>query len=198
MSDNEIDENQLSEDEIEVEETEHKALKPKQTSLELFDEYTQMLEGIETLDSSFSEKKKVYEKDEKEYLSNRKKLQKEIDLHMKKFSKIFKHDMTKVYKTRKTGNSGKGGFNKPYPVPSVLRLFLELEEGSLHTRPTITRLLNNKFKDLGFRSEGKVIIINDKKVAKTLGVDYKHEIKFNEYQGFIAKFYNDEKKELVA
>lgn len=203
MSDNEIneiDENQLSEDEIEVEETEHKALKPKQSSTELFDEFSQILAGLEELDSSFNQKDKLYEADKKEYLSSRKKLQKELNVHLAKFGKTFKHDMAKASKTRKTGNSGKGGFNKPYPVPKKLQKFLELDEGVLHTRPQMTHLLNEKFKAMGFRSEenGKVIKITDKKAAKELGCPFNHEIQFTEFQAFIAKFYNDEKQEVVA
>jgi hypothetical protein len=194
MSDNEI-EAHLSEDEIEVDDTEQKALKPKQSSVELFDDYSGILASLEEVESKFNEKEKQYEKDKKEFLSERKKIQKEIAVLLKKFEKTFKHDMTKATKKRKTGNSGKGGFNKLVLVPKKLREFLELADDTLMARPQVTHLLNEKFKLLKFRSaeNGKVIKISDKKSAKILGVDNNHEIQFNEFQGFIAKFYNDEK-----
>jgi len=194
MSDNEI-EAHLSEDEIEVEDTEQKALKPKQSSVELFDDYSGLLANLEEVESKFTEKEKQFEKDKKEFFSERKKIQKEISLLLKKFEKTFKHDMTKATKKRKTGNSGKGGFNKLVLVPKKLREFLELADDTLMARPQVTHILNEKFKLLKFRSpeNGKVIKISDKKSAKILGVDNNHEIQFNEFQGFIAKFYNDEK-----
>jgi hypothetical protein len=194
MSDNEI-EAHLSEDEIEVEDTEQKALKPKQSSVELFDDYSGLLANLEEVESKFTEKEKQFEKDKKEFFSERKKIQKEISLLLKKFEKTFKHDMTKATKKRKTGNSGKGGFNKLVLVPKKLRAFLELADDTLMARPQVTHILNEKFKLLEFRSpeNGKVIKISDKKSAKILGVEHNHEIKFNEFQGFIAKFYNDEK-----
>ena len=194
MSDNEI-EAHLSEDEIEVDDTEQKALKPKQSSVELFNEYSSILANLEEVESKFNEKEKQYEKDKKEFFSERKKIQKEISVLLKKFEKTFKHDMTKATKKRKTGNSGKGGFNKLVLVPKKIRDFLELADDTLMARPQVTHLLNEKFKLLKFRSpeNGKVIKISDKKSAKILGVDNNHEIQFNEFQGFIAKFYNDEK-----
>jgi len=64
----------------------------------------------------------------------------------------------------------------------------------------VTHLLNEKFKKMKFRSEenGKVIKISDKKAAKVLGCEMNHTIEFNQFQGFIAKFYNDEKPIVVA
>ena len=198
MSDNEI-EAHLSEDEIEIDNTEQKALKPKQSSIELFDDYSSILASLDEIESKFSDKEKQFEKEKKEFLSERKKIQKEIMLLMKKFEKTFKHDMIKATKKRKTGNSGKGGFNKLVLVPQKLRDFLELADDVLLARPKVTHLLNEKFKLLKFRSDdnGKVVKISDKKYAKVLGVEVNHEIQFNQLQGFIAKFYNDEKEKVV-
>ena len=200
MSDNEIDEVHLSEDEIEVDTTEQKALKPKQSCIEIFEELSQLQLALDTIDTNFSEKDKQYEKDKKEYQTNRKKAYKDIEQLRKKFEKALKHDMSRVHKTRKTGNSGKGGFNKVIPVPKKLCEFLELESGTEMSRPSVTHLLNEKFKNMKFRSEenGKVIKISDKKAAKVLGCEMNHTIEFNQFQGFIAKFYNDEKPVVVA
>jgi hypothetical protein len=200
MSDNEIDEAHLSEDEIEVENTEQKAIKPSQSGRELFDEYLSMRTNLEEVDSKFNDKIKQFDKDEKEYLTERKKLQKELDILLKKFDKIYTKESSKATKKRKTGNSGKGGFNKLVLVPKKLRAFLELADDTLMARPAVTHLLNDKFKLLKFRSpeNGKVIKISDKKSAKILGCEYNHEIQFNEFQGFIAKFYNDEKTATIS
>ena len=200
MSDNEIDEAHLSEDEIEVDTTEQKALKPKQSCIEINEELTQMQLALDTIDANFNEKDKQYEKDKKEYQANRKKAHKDIEQLRKKFDKALKHDMSRVHKTRKTGNSGKGGFNKVIPVPKKLCDFLELEHDAMMSRPKVTHLLNEKFKALKFRSveNGKVVKISDKKAAKTLGCEMNHTIEFNQLQAFIAKFYNDEKPVIVA
>ena len=194
MSDK-IELNHLSEDEIEVDDNEQKAVKAKQTCVELFEEFTNTITALETLDSAFFEKEKQFEKDKKEYYSQRKSIIKTQEQELKKFSKSFKHDIARVTKTRKTGNSGKGGFNKPIPVPKTLRIYLGIDEDTLMTRPQVTKLLNEKFKVEGFRSEenAKTLVISNKKAAKILGCELNHKIAFNEFQGFIAKFYNDEK-----
>ena len=199
MSKLELDTNHLSEDELDVEEVEVKNVKSKQSSVELFDEFTQMMTAFDTLDSSFSEKEKLFEKEKKEYTTNRKKAMKDIELLMKKFGKSFKVDISKTSKTRKTGNSGKAGFNKKCPVPQKLREYIGLEEDALLSRPEVTRLLNNKFKAEKFRSEdnGKVVKITSKKAAKLLGCEHNLEIEFNKFQGFISKFYNDEKQPVL-
>jgi len=191
MSDNE--QIQLSEGEEEI--TETKTMKPKNTSVEMFDEFEKLLANLESLSSQFTEKDKIYEKEKKEFNSAWKKQFKEVEVILKKFGKAFHSDMAKSSKTRKTGNSGKGGFNKPLPVPKKLIEYLGLEEGAMMTRPQVTHILNDKFKAEKFRSEenGKVIKITNKKAAKILGCEHNHVIEFSEFQGFIKKFYEDEK-----
>jgi len=193
---NNTESNHLSEEEIEVDNTEQKAVKSKQSSIELFEEYSKTITAIESLDSAFYEKEKLFEKEKKEYYAQKKILIKLHDHELNKFSKSFKHDIIRASKPRKTGNSGKGGFNKEIIVPKKLRTYLELADDKLMSRPQITKLLNEKFKAEGFRSEenAKVLIISNKKSAKILGCPVNHTIAFNEFQGFIAKFYNDEKQ----
>ena len=195
MSDNEQIQLSEGEEEITELETDTKIMKPKNSSLEIFDEFEKMINSMDTLTSLFSEKEKAFEKDKKEYMSAWKKEYKEIHATLKKFSKAYKIDMMKSSKTRKTGNSGKGGFNKVTLVPKKLIEYLGLEEGAMLTRPQVTHKLNDKFKAEKFRSEenGKVIKITNKKAAKILGCEHNHSIEFSEFQGFIKKFYEDEK-----
>jgi len=206
MSDNEEkeqvsdNEEQLLEDEIDIDVIEPKALKPKQSCVELFDELSQMRVSLDTIESEFTEKDKQYDKDKKEYLSNRKKIMKEIEIQQKKCDKTLKHVMNHVHKTHKTGNSGKGGFNKVIPVPKKLCTFLDLDMSTEMSRPQLTKLLNDKFKLLKFRSTekgcGKTIVINDKASAKILGCELNYVINFKEFQGFIAKFYKEVQVEI--
>lgn len=202
MSDNEQSDNeqiQLSEAEEEVNETEvnTKVVKSKNSSLEIFDELENKITAMDSLSAVFIEKEKAFERDRKEYNTTWKKEHKELLNVFKKFTKVYKHDMAKSSKTRKTGNSGKGGFNKVTPVPKKLVEYLGLEEGTMMTRPQVTHLLNDKFKAEKFRSEenGKVIKITNKKAAKVLGCEMNHTIQFSEFQGFIKKFYEDEKEQ---
>jgi hypothetical protein len=211
IEENHLSENHLSEDEIEIDDTEQKAVKSKQNSLELFEEFSKTLTALELLDSAFYEKEKQFEKDKKEYYSQRKIIIKSQEHELKKFSKSFKHDVLKATKPRKTGNSGKGGFNKEILVPKKLRVYLNIPEDKLMSRPQVTKLLNQKFIEDGFRSnkpvEGddttevgnaKTLTISNKKVAKILGCEFNQVIPFNKFQGFIAKFYNEEKQEIAV
>lgn len=198
MNTNEENKNNLSEDEIDIDVSEQKPVKPKQSCLELFAELSALIQQLDMSEASFSEKEKQYEKDKKEFQTNRKKVHKDFEQLRKKFEKTLTHDMSRIHKTRKTGNSGKGGFNKIIPVPKKLCTFLELESGAEMSRPTVTHLLNEKFKQMKFRSNenGKLIKISDKAAANILGCSIDHTIEFNQFQGFIAKFYNDEKQAL--
>ena len=190
---------QLSEDEMDVDIIDPKPIKPIQSSLDIFAELSSLMQQLDIIDANFNEKDKQYEKDKKEFQINRKRTHKDFEQLRKKFEKTLNRDMNRIHKTRKTGNSGKGGFNKIIPVPKKLCLFLELESGSEMSRPSVTHLLNEKFKQMKFRSEenGKLIKITDKDTATILGCELDHTIAFNQFQGFIAKFYNDEKLVLL-
>ena len=197
MSDNENEQNLLSEVE---EDNEENQVKVKQTSSDHYDELTSMFGVLNTIESSYNEKRKEFEKLDKEYNSQKKKQLKDIEQFMKKFGKTLNIELLKNTKVRKTGNSGKGGFNKLIPVPSKLREYLALADDIMMTRPQVTRMLNDKFKEEKFRSEenGKVIKITNKKSAKILGCEHNKMIQFNEFQTFIASFYNEETTSTVT
>ena len=168
-----------------------------------------MFTQLETLEHTFSEKKKEFEKIDKEYTTTRRKLYKEIDQFMTKVGKNLKTESIKHNKKRKTGNSGKGGFNKEMPVPLKLRKYLELPDDVLMSRPKVTKMLNIKFIEEGFRNttatkedgttkSAKELKITNKKSAKILGCEHNKVIEFENFQGFIAAFYNEEKQQKLA
>ena len=169
--------------------------KPKDDYLNMLEEHSILMKSLTELNENFLEEEKTFEKQKKEYFSERKRLSKEIDSHFKKMSKTIVTKVSKASKTKRKGNKN-GGFNKPQPVPKVLKKFLEIDEDEL-PRPKVASLLHSKFKELGFK-DGKVTKITDKKVAKQLGVKKDHEITFSSFQKFLAKFYNDEKESLNA
>jgi len=201
------DMNHLSEEELEVDEIEETVEKVKQTYLDQFNELKEMFTRLETLTN---EKVKLLDKDIKDFTSYFKKDSKDIEQYFKKVEKVLKVESAKTVKVRKTGNSGKGGFNEPKLVPRRLRDYLGIEEGTLMTRPSVTKLLNSKFIEEGFRANkdgkdkdgndanGKLIKITNKKSAKILGCKVDFEIKFNELQTFIKNIYLEEKATSVA
>ena len=191
FSDNEVTPqvNKLSDSEDSVDNSEVKE-NSKDDYLSMLEEHSILMKSLTDLNEKFVEDEKNFEKQRKEYLSERKRISKELDSHFKKMTKTIVTKISKASKTKRKGNKN-GGFNKPQPVPKVLKKFLEIDDDEL-PRPKVASLLHAKFKDLGFK-DGKVTKITEKKVAKQLGVKKDYEITFSSFQKFLAKFYNDEK-----
>jgi hypothetical protein len=208
LSDDEVEEVEV--EEVEVEEsqsesdneeadtdTEKKKIK-KLNSEELFNDIVTRFTTLESSDNDFNEKEKAFEKEHKEYQSSRKKSMRELSTIIKRFEKIFKHDMSKK-KPRKTEYAGKGGFNKQVEVPELLRTFIGIDKEELMSRPQVTKLLNQKFTELNLMKtkkdeesgkETKVIIL-DKATAKKLKRKDGDEIRNRDIQTFIAHFYKE-------
>ena len=132
-------------------------------------------------------------------------LDKEYKLKIKKRNSIFKQFISKfkilpkIYsddiiiakKTKPKRKSSNNGFIKPNPVPEVLRKFLNLNDDVLLPRPTISRLLNAKFNELGLK-KGQNTQLNEDvcNLLKLNYDDYKEiDIKLTNFQTFLAKFY---------
>lgn len=101
----------------------------------------------------------------------------------------------------KRKNNPNSGFNKEHPVPEILRDFLGIDESVCLPRPKVMSLLNNKFSVLGLKN-GQVTTLNEE-TAKALGLGKEgkgKEIKFTEFQSFLATFYpkKEEKKMLLV
>jgi len=171
------------------------------TPLELFDELIQRFNNIERAEAKFNEKQKEFDQVQKEFNTTYRKNMRELSNYIKRFDKHYRAQEGKK-KARKTGNAGKGGFNKPVAVPEKLRDFIGIGEDELKTRPEVTKLLNAKFAELGLVEERvednkktNIIKLNGS-ALKALGVAKKDsEILKKDIQTFIAKFYHEAKAE---
>jgi hypothetical protein len=182
--------------EEETTQTEDKKKQKKLTAHELFNEISDRFSMIVKADEAFVEKEKEFEREQKEFASSRKKITREIDGLLKRFEKAFTSEVGKKKKPRKTENAGKGGFNKPSDVPEVLRKYIGIGEDEQKTRPEVTKLLNEKFKEAGLMKTEKdendkeiKYIILDKATAKKLGHKDGEKIRNKDIQTFIAQFY---------
>lgn len=205
ISEEEEEEEEDEDEEITVEDedtaTVDDSKRKRLTPLELFDELIQRFNNIEKAEAKFIVKQKEFDQVEKEFKMTYRKNARELSNYIKRFEKHYRVQEGKK-KARKTGNAGKGGFNKPVEVPEKLRNFIGIEEGDLKSRPEITKLLNAKFTELGLVEErndnGKKtnIIKLNSATSKTLGLGKKeNEILKKDIQSFIAKFYHEAKAE---
>jgi hypothetical protein len=175
---------------------EDKKKQKKPTAHELFNEISDRFSMIVKAEEAFVEKEKEFEREQKEFTSSRKKIMREIDGFLKRFDKAFTTEVGKKKKPRKTENAGKGGFNKPADVPEILRKYIGIDEDEQKTRPEVTKLLNEKFKEAGLMKTEKdendkeiKYIILDKATARKLGHKDGEKIRNKDIQTFIAQFY---------
>ncbi len=194
----ETDNESASGSEEETTQTEDKKKQKKLTAHELYNEISQRFSIIVKADEAFVEKEKEFEREQKEFNSSRKKIMREIDGFMKRFEKAFTAEVGKKKKPRKTENAGKGGFNKQTDVPELLRNYIGLDEDDKKSRPEVTRLLNEKFKEAGLMTTKKdendkeiKIIKLDKATAKKLKRKEGDEFRSKDIQTFIAQFYRE-------
>lgn len=196
---NDMSNEKLNDSESESHEDMPEPPEPKKTltSVDILETYNTLKEDYEELVSSFRDKEKQLEKqlehEKKDFLSDEKKMLKELNSLLKKLTKKLPGEVGK--RKKKAGNKN-GGFNKEIPVPKKLCKYLELDEDTLMSRPKVTKLLNAKFKEAGFKmTDGsKKTVISDGKVAKKLGCKKNFEIEWNKFQSFLATFYNEEKQ----
>jgi len=141
----------------------------------------------------------------------RKEIEKEIFHIDKSLDKCHQDELNKKEKDKKKRGNGNGGFNKKLPVPEKLGNFLgkmkfadkddpniiieydfKNEECS---RPIVMKALNKKFTDMGLK-EGQNTKLNTE-VVKILGLGKEYEnkeVKFTEFQSFLASFYPKKSK----
>ncbi len=198
ITDDETDNVSDNESEEEVTNTEEKKKQKKLTTHELYNEISNRFSILIKADEAFVEKEKEFEKEQKEFNSSRKKIMREIDGFMKRFEKAFTSEVGKKKKPRKTENAGKGGFNKQADVPELLRNYIGIDEDDKKSRPEVTRLLNEKFKEAGLMTTKKdendkeiKIIKLDKATAKKLKRKDGDEFRSKDIQTFIAQFYRE-------
>jgi hypothetical protein len=184
--------------EEETTQTEDKKKQKKLTAHELYNEISQRFSIVVKADEAFAEKEKEFEREQKEFNSSHKKIMREIDGFMKRFEKAFTSEVGKKKKPRKTENAGKGGFNKQTDVPELLRKYIGIDDDDKKSRPEVTKLLNEKFKEAGLMKTKKddndkeiKVIILDKATAKKLKRSEGDEIRNKDIQTFIAQFYRE-------
>ena len=178
--------------------------KKKLTTPELVSELMSLIESYEHNNETFNAKFKQFETDKKEHDSNEKKIMRNINNIISRINKVIVHEYSKK-KPRNTTNAGKGGFNKPVPVPEILRKFIGINEDELMSRPQVTKLLNQKFQELDLLKKEKdendkiiKIITLDKATAKKLQRTNGDKIRTKDIQTFISQFYHEEKAKAAA
>jgi hypothetical protein len=203
ITDDEVEEVETDNDsgsgsEEETNQSEDKKKQKKLTAHELYNEISQRFSIVVKADEAFVEKEKEFEREQKEFNSSRKKIMREIDGLLKRFEKAFTSEVGKKKKPRKTENAGKGGFNKQTDVPELLRKYIGLDEDDKKSRPEVTKLLNEKFKEAGLMKTKKddndkeiKVIVLDKATAKKLKRSDGDEIRNKDIQTFIAQFYRE-------
>ncbi len=178
--------------------------KKKLTTPELISELISLFESYEHINETFNNKFKQFEADKKEHDSSEKKIMRNINSVISRINKVIVHEHAKK-KPRNTTNAGKGGFNKPVPVPEVLRKFIGINEDELMSRPQVTKLLNQKFQELDLMKKEKddndkiiKIITLDKATAKKLHRTNGDKIRTKDIQTFISQFYHEEKAKATS
>ena len=160
--------------------------KLKKTWQEIITEWDKVSSEIKENEAKHKELQEALYKNEK----NRNELERQRNRLYSVLSKSHDDEIKRVKKEKpKRKGNKKGGFNKESPVPSKLLKYLGLEEGIELSRPTITKLLNNKFKTESLK-QGQITIL-DKNASNLLDKDENHEIKFTEFQSFIKEFYDE-------
>lgn len=195
----EDDSNNTSESESESENKEKKTKEKKVK--ESFEELTKKLE---ILQSNMKDVEKEIT-DLQKQIESRVKYTRDLKRQMNSINKIFlkthNEEVIRALKSKpkRKGNIN-GGFNKELPIPVVLCKFLNLPEETCMARPKVFSGLNNKLTELGLRNGQNITI--DKSTAKALCLGeeyYNKQIKFNEFQSFLASFYpKKEIKEIEA
>jgi len=119
--------------------------------------------------------------------------QKKLMNDLKELMSLHKRELKLSSKSGNRSNCGKHtGFNKPEPVPQVLRDLLGIEEDEL-PRSKVTRLLYQYFTDNGmYNSKTKKEIIPNNKIKKIFKMNDNDIINFYNLQTWLKKVYINE------
>lgn len=165
-------------------EDENKQLTPFSSVMNTIDNSYRHIREINDQISDLYKQIKEKEKDKHEF-------EKLIATNYKKLAKVHQDELVKCAKSKPNKKKNvKGGFNNEIPIPEKLCLFLGLDINTLMARPKVMKLLNLKFDELGLKN-GHITTLN-KDVVYQLGLSNEYinkEIKFTEFQSFLATFY---------
>jgi hypothetical protein len=180
--DDEVDdvESQISEEQVVKD-------KKKETFTELINKLETTRVNMKNTQKTINELKQQVKLKEREYNE----FERQCNSVLKLLTKSHTDEVNKVRKERpKRKGNVNGGFNKEQPVPEILISFLGLAPGTCLSRPKVMSALNNKFSQLGLK-KGQLTTL-DKPTSKALKLskeDECREIKFTEFQSFLASFY---------
>ncbi len=164
-----------------------KEKKPKESFEELSKKLETLRADKKTVNKEMSELEKTLKTKEKQFND----FERQETAILKLLAKTHSDEVNKARKEKpKRKGNVNGGFNKEQPVPEVLVNFLGLAEGTCMARPKVMSALNNKFTELKLKN-GQLTTL-DKATAKALGLGKEgdgKEIKFTEFQSFLASFY---------
>ena len=161
--------------------------KKKETFTELIGRLETIRLSMKSTQKEVTDLKQQVKLKEKEYSDH----ERQCNSVLKLLTKSHTDEVNKVRKEKpKRKGNVNGGFNKEVPVPDVLISFLGLAPGVCMSRPKVMSALNNKFTQLGLKKGQSTTL--DKATSKALKLskdDECREIKFTEFQSFLASFY---------
>jgi hypothetical protein len=147
----------------------------------------ELLVTIKTLDDEID----LIDKEYKLKIKKKNQILKQFISRFKNIQKMYTDDVATALKTKPKRKSSNNGFIKPNPVPEILRKFLNLTDDVLLPRPTVSRLLNAKFNELGLK-KGQNTQLSEE-VCNILKLNYDDynevDIKLTSFQTFLATFY---------
>ena len=188
-------ENSGDESEEEVPEQSTKS-KTKVTSHDIISMLEEVQNELSDLALEFKEKTTKFKVVEKEYLSNRKELEKRQQTLLKKLGKSVS-SRTKSVKKRDPNTIG--GFNKKTQVPTCICTYLDLEgDNQILSRPEVVALLKARFEEEGYVDSDTKEIKIPNKLLKKFGLPKGYVFKGNRYQSFLKVIYDDFKKQTVS
>lgn len=190
-SDESNDDNSENESENESETDEKNKKSKEKKTKESFEQLSKRLELCNSGIKDAKKEKIEYTNKLKSVEKKCNELERQRDSILKILSKTHTDEVNKALKSKpkRKGNIN-GGFNKEQPVPEILCKFIGLPDGTSMPRPKVMSALNNKFCELKLKN-GQITKL-DKDTAKALGLGKDgegKEIKFTEFQSFLASFY---------
>ena len=196
-SDHEVSDHKNSGDESEEEVPEQSTKSnTKVTSHDIISMLEDVQNELSDLALEFKEKTTQFKVVEKEYLSNRRELEKRQQTLLKKLGKSVS-SRTKSAKKRDPNTIG--GFNKKTQVPTCICTYLDLEgDNQILSRPEVVALLKARFEEEGYVDSDTKEIKIPNKLLKKFDLPKGYVFKGNRYQSFLKVIYDDFKKQTVS
>lgn len=197
QQDTQLDHNSSEESDDEQEQVQETSSKKKSklTSHEIISQLDTIQQSLSNLSSEFKKKTVEFKAVEKQYMTEKTKLEKEQQTLFKKLGKTVS---TKSKTVKKRDPTTIGGFNKKSQVPPCLCTYLDIDSDTKLSRPEVVGLLKTKFEEEGFvDNETKEIRVSNK-VLKKFGIQKNYVFKGNRYQSFLKLIYDEFKEKPLS